>query len=144
MRNTNGSAFSGMRSSLKNSLVPSARVRVRMGRLVWTDPVCMPATILRSNQTMNMVPTRPITNTTTTFRPTTASGCHQNDSASRTGSAAGIRCKVFAAFAQFECDSLEQTTKSGTYISPLSRPGWPNAAHAVSRSRRSSGHTEFC
>ena len=26
MRNTNGSAFSGMRSSLKNSLVPSARV----------------------------------------------------------------------------------------------------------------------
>ena len=58
-RNTKRSACSGRRSSLKNSLMPSASVcRMPHGPALF-GPMrfCMPAITLRSNQTMNMAAT---------------------------------------------------------------------------------------
>ena len=77
--NTNRSALSGSRSSLKNSLTPSARVcRVPNGpALFGPTRFCMPAMILRSNHTMNNVLTRPTTKITATLSRTMISGVHR-------------------------------------------------------------------
>ena len=60
-RNTNRSARSGRRSSLKNSLMPSASVcRIPNGpALFGPTRFCMPAMTLRSNQTMSIVADEP-------------------------------------------------------------------------------------
>ena len=86
---TNGSARSGIRSSLKNNLIPSARVCNRPNGPVLFGPMrfCMPATTLRSNHTMSMVATRPATKTISTLMPTMASVC-QTTSPVRAGSIA--------------------------------------------------------
>ena len=65
-RYTHRSARSGMKSSLKISFMPSASVcRSPNGpALFGPTRFCMPAMILRSNQTMNIVPTRPMTKIT--------------------------------------------------------------------------------
>ncbi len=73
--NTNRSARSGSRSSLKNSLIPSARV--------WSSPhgparlgptrACMSEITLRSNQIMSMTDTNRAPKATTTLTSTTRS-----------------------------------------------------------------------
>ena len=70
--NTNRLALSGIRSSLKNSLVPSASVcRMPNGPALF-GPMrfCIPAMILRSNQTISIVPTSPTTKITSTLSRT--------------------------------------------------------------------------
>jgi len=49
---------------------------------------CIPAITLRSNHTINIVATRPTTNTTSTFKTTMRSGVH-NTSPSSAGSSIG-------------------------------------------------------
>ena len=68
-RNTHLSAWEGSRSSLKNSFMPSARVCSNPFGPALLGPIrfCMPATTLRSNQTMNIVPTSASTKITSTL-----------------------------------------------------------------------------
>ena len=72
------SARSGRKSSLKISFMPSASVCRRPNGPALFGPTrfCMPAMILRSNQTMNIVPTRPMTKMTSTLSTTMSSGVH--------------------------------------------------------------------
>jgi hypothetical protein len=71
--NTNRSLLSGIRSSLKNSLMPSASVCSRPFGPALSGPMrfCMNAMTLRSNHTISIVPTRPTTKMTTTLISTT-------------------------------------------------------------------------
>ena len=95
--NTKRSARSGMRSSLKNNLMPSASVcRSPHGpALLGPMRFCRPAMALRSNHTMNIVTMRPMAKIATTFRMMIRSGV-QRRSPSATGSierrAVFIRC----------------------------------------------------
>src|SRR5262245_29352924 len=67
-----------MKSSLKISFMPSARVCSNPNGPALFGPTrfCMPAMILRSNQTMNIVLTRPTTKITRTFTRTITIGVH--------------------------------------------------------------------
>ena len=70
--NTNRDAFVGMRSSLRMSLSPSARVMSRPHGPAHTGPwrFCMPAISLRSNQMVRMTATSRMTKASTTFSTT--------------------------------------------------------------------------
>ena len=85
MRNTTRSARFGSRSSLKISFMPSASVCSRPHGPALFGPTrfCMPDTTLRSYQTMNIVPTRPIANTITTLNSTMINGVHRSPPSSK-------------------------------------------------------------
>ena len=76
--NTKRSERSGMRSSLKNNLIPSASVCSNPNGPALFGPMrfCIPEITLRSNHTISMVATRPVTNTASTLRSTMMSGTH--------------------------------------------------------------------
>ena len=90
--NTKRSERRGIKSSLKKSLMPSASVCKRPNGPALFGPIrfCIPAMTLRSNHTINMVATKPITNTTTTLSNTINKGVH-NKPPSSIGSRANIR-----------------------------------------------------
>ena len=77
---TNLSERSGKRSSLKNNLMPSARVcnRPHGPALFGPTRFCIPAMTFRSNHTMSMVATRPTTKTMRTLTRTMINGVHNN------------------------------------------------------------------
>ena len=78
---------------MKISFMPSASVcRSPNGpALFGPTRFCMPAMTLRSNQTMNIVPTRPMTKMTSTLSTMMTSGVHFRPPSS-SGSMASIRC----------------------------------------------------
>src|SRR5918995_509459 len=85
-----------MKSSLKISFMPSASVCSSPNGPALFGPMrfCSPAITLRSNHTMNIVPTRPMTNTTRTLSKTMSSGVHwrsPNSSGSRPSIRRGSR-----------------------------------------------------
>ena len=94
---TNRSLFSGMRSSLKNSLMPSASVCSRPLGPALSGPTrfCMYAMTLRSNHTISIVPTRPTTKMTTTLMSTTRNWVLNTVIPSRRESTANIRGSRF-------------------------------------------------
>ena len=73
--NTNRSAWSGIRSSLKNSLIPSARVWAMPKGPARLGPIrlCMSEMTLRSNQIINMTDTIRTPKTTSTLTTTMSS-----------------------------------------------------------------------
>ena len=73
---TKRSARSGNKSSLKNNLIPSAKVCNKPHGPALFGPMRlpMPAIALRSNHTINMVATSPMTKTTTTLSKMIKSG----------------------------------------------------------------------
>ena len=89
IRYTIRSARSGRKSSLKISFIPSASVCRRPNGPALFGPTrfCIPAMTLRSNQTMNIVPTRPTTKMTSTLSSTMPSGV-QSSGPSSSGSMA--------------------------------------------------------
>ena len=101
---TNGSARSGTKSSLKNNLIPSARVCSNPKGPALFGPIRLPipATTLRSNHTMSMVATRPVTNTTKTFSTTMSNGVHRRSPFS-TGSMASKEIMQVSQFAHQRC-----------------------------------------
>ncbi len=72
---TNRSALSGIRSSLKNSLIPSASVWAMPNGPARLGPIrlCMSEMTLRSNQIISMTDTMSAPNTTRTLTATMAS-----------------------------------------------------------------------
>ena len=84
-RKTRRSARSGMRSSLKKSFVPSAKVcnKPHGPALFGPTRFCMPAITLRSNHTINIVATRPTTKTTRTLIRTINRGVHKRPPSNR-------------------------------------------------------------
>ena len=114
---TNGSARSGTRSSLKNNLIPSARVCSNPNGPALFGPMRLPipATTLRSNHTINMVATRPVTKTTSTLRMTMNSGAHST-SPFNNGSIASSEITTTSRFEHQQQSRSHQTSLEHHYL----------------------------